>query len=637
VAGDGVPDIRTFAVLSPFVGGDYYGAVIAGVNRAAVAAGHRVIAIQTLDPGSPSADISGVPDFRRPIAWRHLDGVVVMPGAIHPGYARALTDAGIAVVLIGHELAGVECPVVVADNRGGVRESVHHLVGHGHERIAFGGDLSHFDVRERHEGYRAGLLDNGIDPDPALLITAPDNHETGGVTIAEKLMAAGMPATAIVLGTDRNAIGLIRALTGAGHETPGELAVIGFDDIADARFLRPSLSTVNQPLDRLGRLAYELLAARQGPPRAATHTAPAVFVARDSCGCPPTGLRPSEDQVRAQFRDTAYLQKTLDIQYELSIELLGGHGRDPLGLAWLGRTPALGGCLGLWRQVDQPTRTIGTVAEPAVEIVGVYNAAAPAQAPADPVIRVGEFPPADLFPLADGAAGQIVFVVPVRSEAHDWGVLAAVGRIQDTTPPGREMMNHSGALLALALDHDALLRSLHEREEELRQAALHDHLTGLPNRALFTERLRQAWQRSIAEPDHRFALLYLDLDGFKQVNDTLGHATGDRLLVHVGQRLCDLLRDGDTAARLGGDEFVILLDGVDLPLGPGHVSDRIRAGFGEPVILDGHEIQVGVSIGVAMSTDGVAAPEDLLRHADAAMYAAKMRRKATRAAPAVHG
>ena len=624
-----MPDVRTFAVLSPFVGGDYYGAVIAGVNRAAVAAGDRVIAMQTLDPGSHSADY-GMPDFRQPIAWRYLDGVVAMPGAVSPGYAQALRDIGVPVVLIGHELPGVQCPVVLADNRAGVGDAVRHLVRHGYERIAFGGNLAAFDVRERHEGYLAGLADFGIDPDPALLIGAPDNHESGGAAIAEALIAAGMPATAIVLGTDRNALGLVQTLTQAGYELPGALAVVGFDDIADTRFLRPSLSTVSQPLDRLGRLAYEIVAGRQEPSR--PRTVPTAFVARDSCGCPPKGLAPTEELHRAQFQDNVYLQMTLNIQYELSIELLGGHGRDPLGLAWLGRTPALGGCLGLWPRVPRSTGMLGTVADPAIEIVGAFNAAGPPPATVGAVTPVGEFPPADLFALADGTVGEIVFVVPVRSEAHDWGLLAAVGRIQDTTPPGREMMNHSGALLALALEHNALLRSLHESEERLRQAALHDHLTGLPNRALFTDRLRQAWQRSIADPEHQFAVLFLDLDGFKQVNDSLGHAAGDRLLVHVARRLSGMLRAGDTAARLGGDEFVLLLDGVDLPNGPRHVDDRIRASFVEPVILDGREVHVGVSIGIATSADGLAAPEDLLRHADAAMYEAKMSRKAARAA-----
>jgi GGDEF domain-containing protein len=178
------------------------------------------------------------------------------------------------------------------------------------------------------------------------------------------------------------------------------------------------------------------------------------------------------------------------------------------------------------------------------------------------------------------------------------------------------MMNHSGALLALALDHNALLRSLHESEDRLRQAALHDHLTGLPNRALFTDRLRQAWQRSIAEPEHQFAVLFLDLDGFKQVNDSLGHAAGDRLLVHVARRLSALLRSGDTAARLGGDEFVILLDGVDLPHGPRHVDERIRASLrraGDAGRPGGARRREHWDRDVHRR---LAAPEDLLRHAE---------------------
>ncbi len=627
-----MPDIRTFAVLSPFVGGDYFGALIASVNRAAVEAAHRIVAIQTLNPGAVDAETSGLPDFWQPIARSYLDGVLVLPGAIHPSYAKALRDAGVPVVAIGHELPGAETPAVLVDNRSGVEESVNHLVAHGHERIAFGGELDTFDVRQRYEAYRAALLDNGIDPDPALLVTTSDNMETGGRVLAEKLLAAGMPATAVVLGTDRNAVGLIETLVAAGHDVPGAIAVVGFDDIAEAQFLRPALSTVQQPLDRLARVAYELLTTGWEHRSATTHTVPSVFVTRDSCGCAPKKLQISETDYRAMFQDNVYLDQTLNIQYRLSFELLGRHGRDPLDLSWLGQTPAVGGCLGLWRTADRPAWTDGEVPEREIQIVGAFSASQQMTTAAKETVLAREFPPVDLFALADGAADETVFVVPVRSETHDWGLLAAVGRIQDTTPPGREMMNHSGALLAMALEQDALLRSLQESDERLRQAALHDDLTGLPNRALFAERLGQAWHRSTVDPDHRFALLFLDLDGFKQVNDSLGHATGDQLLVYVARRLNGLLRDGDTAARLGGDEFVILLDGVDLPHGPNQVSDRIWALFVDPVILDGHEIRVGASVGVATSIDGLASPEDVLRHADAAMYDTKLRRKAARAA-----
>jgi diguanylate cyclase (GGDEF)-like protein len=617
-----------FAVLSPFVGGDYYGAIIAGVNQAAAAQGDRIIAIQTLDPGSHSADHSGVPDFRRPVAWGYLDGLIMLPGAVDAEYVRAATLAGKPVVLVGHDLPELDCAVALADNRAGVREAVAHLIEHGHRQIAFAGYLPSFDQRERLEGYREALLAHGITPRDDLMFDSPDSHESGGKDVAERLIRAGFPATAMVMGTDRNAIGLVQQLTAAGYELPRELAVVGFDDIADTRYVRPSLSTVRQPLDRLGATAYHLVRDLAADTLTAPQVrqVPTIFVQRDSCGCPADGLRMSEAQMRDQFAEVSYLQMTLNIQYELGVELLGTHDREPRALAWLGRTPALGGCLGLWSdQAGVPPDG----SDRQLTIAGGFRAAGESPVLVGAELPASEFPPPSLFPLADGRAGDIVFVVPVRDQAHDWGLLAAVGRIQDSTPPGREMMNHSGALLAVALYHEAMLRSLHEQEEQLRSAALHDHLTGLPNRALLASRLTQAGHRAARQPDHRFAVLLLDLDGFKAVNDTLGHAAGDLVLVHVANHLTGVLRTCDMAARLGGDEFVVLLDGADLPDGPEIVADRIRAAVNEPLFIDGQPIQVTASIGIAFSTEGSFEPDELLRQADAAMYQAKMLRKTT--------
>jgi diguanylate cyclase (GGDEF)-like protein len=612
---------RTFAVLSPFVGGDYYGAIIAGVNAAAAAGGDAVMALQTLDPGSHSADRSGLPDFRRPVSWAQVDGLVVLPGAVAGDYVRAARRAGKPVVLVGHELTDADCSSVLADNRAGVREAIAHLVAHGHERIAFAGNLNHFDLRERHEGYREGLFAHGITPRPDLLFSIRDNHESGGETVADALVRAGMPATAIVLGTDRNALGLMRRLAAAGYEMPRDLAVVGFDDIADGMYLYPSLSTVRQPLDRVGAAAHALirtLATDPDAPPEVRHVA-TVFVQRDSCGCPGAGLPVSEAHTRDLFGDVQYLQATLNIQYELSIELLGSHEREPRALGWLGRTPAVGGCLGLW----SPDTAAATDPDPRLDIVGEFRTGGGTAAAVGTSMPVSEFPPAGLSALADGAAGDIVFVVPVKSEARDWGLLAAVGRIQASTPPGREMMNHSGALLAAALDHDTMVQALREKEESLRNAALHDHLTGLPNRVLLADRLRQAGLRAARQADHRFAVLLLDLDGFKAVNDSLGHAGGDQLLVEVARRLTGLLRESDTVARLGGDEFVVLLDGVTVPDGPQVVCQTIRASLTEPFHIDGRDVEVGVSIGVALSTDNASDPDHLLREADAAMYLVK--------------
>jgi diguanylate cyclase (GGDEF)-like protein len=613
---------RIFAIVTPFVGGDYYGAVIAGVNAAAVAGGDRVMAVQTLNPGSHSADRSGLPDFHRPVSWRHLAGLILLPGAVDPGYARAARTAGKPVVSVGYEVTGSDCSAVLADSRAGVRQAVAHLIGHGHERIAFAGHLAAFDVRERHEGYREALLAHGITPRTDLLFDNGDNHEPGGESVADALIRAGMPASAILLGTDRNAIGLIHRFASAGYELPRELAVVGFDDIADATYLTPSLSTVRQPLDRLGAAAYDLASAlrsdRDLPP--GTRHVPTVFVGRDSCGCPSDGLPLSVSQTRELFAQVQMLQTTLNIQYELGIKLLGGDQSDPRALDWLGRTPAVGGCLGLWPESGPAP---GPAEDAPLEIAGEFRVGSGPSHDVGSAVPVSEFPPAGLFALADGPAGDIVFVVPIRSTSRDWGLLAAVGRIQATTPPGREMMNQSGALLAAALDHAAMAAALREKEDSLRNAALHDHLTGLPNRLLLADRLEQAGHRAARQRGYRFAVLLLDLDGFKAVNDSLGHAAGDQLLIEVARRLTRLLRRSDTAARLGGDEFVVLLDGITGADGQQAVCDAIKAAITEPFVIDGHSVAVGLSIGVALSAEGSADPDHLLRAADAAMYRAK--------------
>ncbi|WP_229069988.1 GGDEF domain-containing protein [Actinoplanes sp. DH11] len=592
---------RTYAILSPFVGGDYYGAIIAGINAAAVAAGDRVMAVQTLDPGSHSADRSGLPEFHRPLAWAHLSGLAVLPGAVSEEYAAKARQAGLPVVRVAHDGAGA---AVLADNRPGVRAAVAHLAGHGHERIAFAGYLTHFDLRERYEGYRAEMLARGLSP---LLFDAGDNHESGGETVADELVRAGMPVTAILMGTDRNAIGLTGRIAAAGFAVPGDLAVVGFDDIADAAYLRPALSTVRQPLDEVGRAAYRTLA--DAAPDRVTRV-PTVFVPRESCGCPSQGFPVSEAHTRALFDEVRYLQNTLNIEYELGIALLGGESVEPRNLDWLDLTPAVAGCLGLWSVTEPDT----------LRLVGQYRTDVGAPLSAVPV---AEFPPAELFTAADGPAGDIVLVVPVRSRTRDWGMLAAVGRVQSTTPPGRELMNHSGSLLATALDYRVTMLSLREQEEELRSAALRDHLTGLPNRLLLEDRLTQAGLRATRDPDYRFAVMLLDLDGFKAVNDSLGHAAGDELLIKVAKRLTKLLRRTDTVARLGGDEFVVLIGGVKGTDGHHVVRDAIRKTLTEPFVIDEVPVTVGVSIGVAVSGDGATDPDRLLREADAAMYREK--------------
>jgi diguanylate cyclase (GGDEF)-like protein/PAS domain S-box-containing protein len=165
-------------------------------------------------------------------------------------------------------------------------------------------------------------------------------------------------------------------------------------------------------------------------------------------------------------------------------------------------------------------------------------------------------------------------------------------------------------------------------EATLHHDAFHDRLTGLPNRALFMDHLKLAIARLQRRENEMFAVLYIDLDRFKVVNDSLGHMAGDELLIGIARRLEYCLRPGDTIARLGGDEFTVLLEDI----GDGSVitliAERIQKELSSPFSLSGREVFTTVSIGIALSSKEYGRPEDILRDADTAMYRAKSLGKA---------
>ncbi|MBD2327360.1 EAL domain-containing protein [Alkalinema sp. FACHB-956] len=177
----------------------------------------------------------------------------------------------------------------------------------------------------------------------------------------------------------------------------------------------------------------------------------------------------------------------------------------------------------------------------------------------------------------------------------------------------------------------SVMREVTERKEaenQLRRNAFHDSLTGLPNRLMFMERLAQVVARRDADPAYLFAVLFLDLDRFKVINDSLGHIVGDQLLIEIARRLESCVKKTDLVARLGGDEFTILLDNIQGVESAHHVAERIHQELGRSFLLNGHEVFTTVSIGIALSTTAFDHTEDLLRGADIAMYRAKALGKA---------
>lgn len=701
-------DGRIIGVLSPFVGGTYYGTLVAGVSDAAARRGGRTIAVQTLDAAADVTVNGGNPAFNEPAAWHHAAGFVVLADAVTPQYIDRLTAAGKPVVLVGHAMPETRCPTVLADNASGIRDIVSHLIGHGRRRIAFTGFLGATDVAERYHAYRRTLAAHGTEPDPALLLPATDNLDSGITWTAEDWLR--LDADAVAAATDRNAIGVQRVLATVGVQCPRDYALTGFDNIDVAAYLRPELASAVQPLAAMGETAVELLLrAVDGEPVAVgPHRLPTVFVPRSSCGCtdfatalppattpsgrarlierftaaiPPLGVRDTDatvvaeravdavteaaggdaavgfaaaadavhdlyalnaapEQVRLIARaiqeyardlpdldasatgrvaavvqelmmvlgrangrglhaDRSHLRSLISTQYTLHIALLYDRDSDPRDPAWLAGTPAVAATIALRGPDGDLTCTPGWRRRPGPAI------------PAGP-ITVEAFPPAEL--IAAAAPGETVFLVPARIKNSDRGWLAVVDTVECNVQDGREPANQCAALLTVALD-------LREQEEQLRRTAMSDLLTGLPNRASFTAALDAAIVAAAAGGPP-FTVLFLDLDGFKRVNDTLGHAAGDQLLVRVAQRIRGCLRAEDVTARFGGDEFLVLLPGFSSGRDLDDIVARLKAAVGAPFSLDRGTVQVGVSIGTADSGRRHTA-ELLLHDADEAMYRAK--------------
>ena len=191
----------------------------------------------------------------------------------------------------------------------------------------------------------------------------------------------------------------------------------------------------------------------------------------------------------------------------------------------------------------------------------------------------------------------------------------------------RVVRDENGALLY----YEGTVEDITQRkqlEAKLRHDALHDTLTGLANRKLFSEQLQAVMMQAESDSNYLFAVCYLDLDRFKIVNDSLGHGVGDRLLVEVSQRLKQCVRPGDTVARMGGDEFAILLDRLHDAEAAIAVAERLQKAICQPFHLDRHEIFTSTSVGITLNTLHRRNAEDFLRDADAAMYRAKMLGKA---------
>jgi diguanylate cyclase (GGDEF)-like protein len=226
---------------------------------------------------------------------------------------------------------------------------------------------------------------------------------------------------------------------------------------------------------------------------------------------------------------------------------------------------------------------------------------------------------------------SLVLAVALAVRDKPIGALCALkpDTVKPFTDHDRYLLSALGDFAAVSIDNARLYessqRELAERkkaEETIRRLAYHDTLTGLPNRMLFNDRLGVALARARRQK-HKVAVLLLDLDHFKSVNDTLGHSVGDRLLKAVGDRLVSVLRESDTVSRMGGDEFLLLLPEMAEAGDASHAAERILQVIRQPFVLESHTLHITTSVGFAMYPDDGGDGDALVKKADLAMYRAK--------------
>jgi diguanylate cyclase (GGDEF)-like protein/PAS domain S-box-containing protein len=711
---------KIIGIITRHLDGSLFGGLIYHINEKAVKKGYRVLALKTT---------RSVSEFTIPLATKVAAGWFVMQDPLHPGFLQELRTAGAPIVGLNHVSA--DYPYVQFDNQLGMEQSVDHLIQHGHQRIAFMGNLNYSNTSERFLGYQSALRKHGIAFDPELVFQIGSFSQFEGSLIAEKFIRGEIHATAIASSGDFSSMGFLERIRAAGFSVPQDIAIIGYDDIPLTVKTNPPITSIKVPVEEMAEKALDMLIQmmEQGKHTTENHKINTELVIRNSCGCHSETSQPAhdEDYLKAFNR----LTEVLDVNRQFLTHLAEGNMEKIKSWSWLEALRSPWGCFGQWTKEGSQDYLISMSQLNGTPLINGPTLMSQPYTSA-------HFPIIDQIPeSAMEDPRNIVALHPISANGREWGILTLVQTIDKSLMYYKSnTVTHSFGLIANALERAELfdtiqdfnqrleivsetatdgifiwnldswtidwnqgahrilgdtlnqeqasfvnmifpmdrlnfhnawknhldlnkpfrlefrikgasgdyiwveasgkavrdstgrpsrvigsLRDITERklaESQITYMAYHDALTGLPNRAMFYEQLAGALKE-----DKPLAIILVDLDHFKSVNDNYGHQAGDELLNHVARHLIGSVGSKGLVSRLAGDEFIVLMKNTHSIEQVNEVCDAILNNVHEPFIYLGHKFHITVSMGISMYPQDGRTADMLIKNADTAMYEAK--------------
>ncbi|MBD3922237.1 EAL domain-containing protein [Paenibacillus sp. PR3] len=598
----------TIGILTPYMDSFFFGDVIYGIAQRAAYHNNKLMSIVTAIHYSTDKEY----EFNFRVGWDMVDAWIVISEAVNEDYMQQLAQTGKPIVTISTEFPNIEASSIKSDNRAGMAEATKHLIELGHTRIAFIGDLTNRDFYERFQGYKDALEQSGIPYDESLTYRIGSFYRDT-VNWAEKMSAQNeLPFTALVGQADIYTIKAMEVFRRQGYRIPEDIAFVGYDDSGLATKCKPKLTTVRQPIISLGMQAIDqvnlILSGRSE--RAESIVLPSNLIIRESTAGRLIDKTSNDQTLTTADLDGHQLGSIIESHHLMIQNMFKSNG-----LSWLKWTNQHWGCLSLWSQAK-----LG--ASRGLMISQAYSSKDDKLPQVGAEFREEQFPPLDLMPVKSDPSGvEIAIVQLIYSEAQQYGFIVTVGPVNDRLlrcvdtrqlPP----------MIAIMNEHQMLVSDLKAREASIHQLAYNDHLTGLANRRFFYEKLDEVIQ--IAEVQkNRVAILVIDLDHFKVVNDSLGHDKGDELLCHAAKVIREQVGDRGVVARIGGDEFMVIIPNVGHKGEIDELCVRIHLELRKPTMIDGNELFAAASVGVSWYPDHGLNSSELVKMADNAMYLAK--------------